>query len=115
VLNDVVLLAAVPAAQSTLTAFLVFIGLGLIVFVEPPTNWLAVIQPISPDRRPTMLAIVLGVAFVVLTLFPVLGDLFALQPLTAVQWALVVGAFVIWFVVMRYVWHWRLMEKFVGA
>jgi cation-transporting ATPase E len=114
-LNDVVVLAAVPAAQSTLTAFLVFIGLGLIVFVEPPTAWLAVIQPLSPDRRPTILAIALGAAFVVLTLFPVLGDLFALQPLTAVQWALVVGAFVIWFVVMRYVWHWRLMEKFVGA
>ncbi len=114
-LNDAAVLAAIPVAQSTLTAFLVFIGLGLIVFVEPPTTWLAVIQPLSPDRRPTILAVALGLAFVALTLFPPLGDLFALQSLAASAWALVVGAFVLWFIVMRYVWHWRLMEKFVGA
>ena len=32
------------SAQSALTAFLVFVGLGLVVFVEPPTKWVAVVQ-----------------------------------------------------------------------
>jgi magnesium-transporting ATPase (P-type) len=114
-LQDAAVAAAIPAAQSSLTAFLVFIGLGLIVYVEPPTQWLAVIQPLSPDRRPTILAVVLAVAFVALTLFEPLGGLFALTPLGATQWALVLAGFVAWFIVMRQVWHWRLMERFVGA
>ncbi len=54
--------AAVTIAQSALTSFLVFAGLVLVVFVEPPVAWLAVIEPRSPDRRPTILAAVLAVA-----------------------------------------------------
>lgn len=107
--------AAVPAAQSALTAFLVFVGLGLIVFVEPPTDWLAVVQARSPDRRPTYLAIALGVAFVVMTLVPVLGDLFALTPLAPLKWLLVVGVFAAWFLVLRETWRLRLIERFVGS
>ncbi|MEP7379417.1 MAG: HAD-IC family P-type ATPase [Chloroflexota bacterium] len=114
-LQDAAVAAAIPAAQSSLTAFLVFIGLGLIVYVEPPTSWLAVIQPLSSDRRPTILAIVLGLAFVAMTLFEPLGGLFALTPLGVSQWALVTVGFIAWFVVIRQVWHWRLMERFVGA
>src|SRR4051794_5313661 len=48
-----VLRLSLPIAQSALTAFLVFVGLGLVVYVEPPTKWLAVVQEKSPDRRPT--------------------------------------------------------------
>jgi cation-transporting ATPase E len=107
--------AAVPAAQSALTAFLVFVGLGLIVFVEPPTDWLAVIQARSPDRRPTYLAIALGIAFVMLTLVPLLGDLFALTPLAPLKWLLVLGAFAAWFLVLRETWRLRVIERFVGA
>jgi cation-transporting ATPase E len=114
-LQEAAVVAATPAAQSALTAFLVFVGLGLIVFVEPPTNWLAVIQERSPDRRPALLALVLAVTFVVLTVVPLLGDLFALTPLAPTQWALVAAAFVAWFVVMRQTWRWRLIERFVGA
>jgi hypothetical protein len=58
---------------------------------------------------------VLGLVFVILTLIRPLGDLFALAPLDLVQWALVLGAFALWFVVMRQTWHWRLFERFVGA
>jgi hypothetical protein len=93
----------------------VFVGLGLIVFVEPPTRWLAVIQGQSPDKRPAILAVILGLVFVVMTLYEPLGNLFALAPLTLTQWALVLGAFFVWFVVMRQTWHWRLIERFVGA
>jgi cation-transporting ATPase E len=114
-LQEAAVINATPAAQSALTAFLVFVGLGLIVFVEPPTNWLAVTQERSSDRRPTVLAIVLGLVFVILTLIRPLGDLFALAPLDLVQWALVLGAFALWFVVVRQTWHWRLFERFVGA
>jgi cation-transporting ATPase E len=107
--------AAVPAAQSSLTAFLVFVGLALIVFVEPPIDFLAVIQARSPDRRPTLLAVGLAIAFVFLTVVPLLGDLFALTPLSLGQWLLVAAAFAAWFVVMRLTWRHRLIERFVGT
>ena len=48
--------AAILVGQSALTSFLVFAGLVLVVFVEPPVAWLAVIEPRSPDWRPTILA-----------------------------------------------------------
>jgi predicted membrane channel-forming protein YqfA (hemolysin III family) len=110
-----VLKLSLPVAQSALTAFLVFVGLGLVVFVEPPTKWSAVVQEQSRDWRPTLLAIGLAIAFVVILVFKPLGDIFALTPLPAVIWAIVTGLAGLWFVVLRYVWHWRLLERFVGA
>jgi len=110
-----VLRLSLPVAQSALTAFLVFVGLGLVIYVEPPTKWTAVVQEKSPDRRPTLLAIGLALAFVVILVFKPLGDIFALTPLPFLIWAIVIGSAGVWFVVLRYVWHWRLLERFVGA
>ena len=109
------LAAALPLAQTALTAFLVLVGLGLIVFVEPPNDWLAVIQARSPDWRPTGLAIGLAGSFVVLMVFPALGDIFALSPLPVGMWLLVLGAFAVWFLALRFTWRHRLIERFVGA
>jgi cation-transporting ATPase E len=107
--------AALPIAQSALTAFLVMVGLGLIVFVEPPTEWLAVIQQRSPDWRPTGLAIGLAIAFVVLVVAPPLRDIFGLTPLSLADWALVLGTATVWFFGLRLIWRHRLVERFIGA
>jgi cation-transporting ATPase E len=107
--------AGLPAAQSALSAFLVLVGLGLIAYVEPPTKWLAVVQSISTDWRPVLLAIGLAVAFVVLTVIEPLGNIFALVPLGAVTWLIVLAVFVVWFVTLRAVWRYRLIDRFVGA
>jgi cation-transporting P-type ATPase E len=110
-----VLRLSLPVAQSALTAFLVFVGLGLVVFVEPPTKWVAVVQEQSHDRRPTLLAIGLALAFIVLVVVEPLGDIFALSALPLLVWAIVIGLAALWFVILRYVWYWRLLERFVGA
>ena len=110
-----VLRLALPIAQSALTAFLVFVGLGLVVYVEPPTKWMAVVQEKSPDRRPTLLAIGLALAFIVLVVVEPLGDIFGLSTLPLPVWVIVIGLAALWFVILRYVWHWRLLERFVGA
>jgi cation-transporting P-type ATPase E len=107
--------AALPLAQSALTAFLVMVGLGLIVFVEPPTEWLAVVQERSPDWRPTGLAIGLAVGFVILVVAPPLRDIFGLTPLGLLDWALVLGLAAVWFVALRTIFHHRVVERFVGA
>ena len=44
--------AAMGSARTALTSYLVYVGLFLIVFVEPPVAWFAVAEPITRDRRP---------------------------------------------------------------
>ena len=82
---------------------------------EPPTKWMAVVQEKSPDRRPTLLAIGLALAFIVLVVVEPLGDIFGLSTLPLPVWVIVIGLAALWFVILRYVWHWRLLERFVGA
>ena len=107
--------AATPIAQSALTTFLVLAGLLLVIFVEPPTDWLAVVQPITPDWRPMILAIVLAVVFVALVVIEPLRGIFALEPLDLASAALVAGALVIWCVGLLLLWRHRLIERFLGA
>ena len=107
--------AALPTAQSALTAFLVLVGLGLIVYVEPPIGWLAVVQERSVDWRPTALAIGLALAFIVMVVVEPLGNIFGLTPLSLTVWLLVGAVFALWFVSLRFVWRYRVIERFVGA
>lgn len=113
--HDAVVTAATPVAQSALTSFLVLAGLVLLVFVEPPTDWLAVVQPITPDWKPTILAVVLAVVFVALVVIEPLRGIFALEPLDLASAALVAGALLVWFVGLLLLWRNRLIERFLGT
>lgn len=62
-----------------------------------------------------MLAIALAVVFAALTVVQPLSDLFALAQLSGVQWAPVIGAFAVWFAIMRQTWRYRLIERFSGT
>jgi cation-transporting ATPase E len=106
--------AAAKVAQSSLTTFLVFAGLVLVVFVEPPTDALAVIEPRSTDRRPTILAILLAVAYLIVLAIPAGRELFALQPLGVEELAIVAGAVAAWTVLLMLAWRHRVVERFLG-
>jgi cation-transporting ATPase E len=106
--------AAVSIAQSALTSFLVFAGLVLVVFVEPPVAWLAVIEPRSPDRRPTMLAGALAALYLVLLAVPAGRAVFALHPLGAAELAVVIAAVAVWAAALHTVWRHRVVERFLG-
>jgi cation-transporting ATPase E len=109
-----VLKTAIAAAQTSLTAFLVATGLLLVVFVEPPTRWWVGGDAYSGDRRPTILAACLGLAFVAIMIVPAVRDAFALQSLPAANIALVLAAALIWLVLVRWVWRKKLLERFFG-
>jgi cation-transporting ATPase E len=106
--------AAAKVAQSSLTTFLVFAGLVLVVFVEPPTDALAVIEPRSTDRRPTILAILLAVAYLVVLAIPAGREIFALQPLGVAELAIVAVAVAAWTVLLMLAWRHRVVERFLG-
>ena len=102
-------------ARTALTSFLVFVGLFLIVFVEPPIRWFAVAEPVTPDRRPAMLAIGLGVAFVLVMLLIPPGRAFFQLIVPAPRDALIViFAVVAWVLLVRVVWTRQVVERFLG-
>ena len=105
----------VTNAQSALSAFLVFAGLLLLIFVEPPTPWWTGGDVLSGDWRPTWLALGLGALFILMELIPPLRNLFALERLGAVEWALVIGATVVWLFLVRLMWRTRILERLVSV
>ena len=101
-------------ARTALTSFLVFVGLFLIVFVEPPIRWFAVAEPITRDRRPTYLAIGLGFAFVAVLLLPPARAFFQLIVPAPRDALIVILAVVAWVLLVRTFWAHRVVDRFLG-
>lgn len=105
----------IHASQTALSAFLIGVGLLLVVFVEPPTEWWTGADSLSGDWRPARLAAGLGLAFVVIMLLPPLRAFFDLAPLPLVHSLLVLGALAAWLVVLRLIWRRRWLERWFGV
>jgi cation-transporting P-type ATPase E len=106
--------SAQAAARSAVTTFLVYAGLLLLVFVEPPIRRLAVVVPLSPDRRPTYLAIALGIGYLVVMAVPLLRQFFALQPPTVRDSLIVLAGVVGWTVGVWLFWRYHVVDRFLG-
>ena len=105
---------ALDSARTALTAFLVYAGLILVIFVEPPTDWWAVAEPRSPDRRPTILAVALGIGFLVTLAVPPARAFFSFEVPSPRDALLVLIAVVTWVLLVRELWLRRLIERFMG-
>ncbi len=105
---------ALDNARTALTAFLVYAGLLLIVFVEPPIPWFAVAESITRDRRPALLALVLGLGFIVTLQLGVARDFFSFGVPGPRDALLVLVAVLAWVVLVREFWRRRLVERFLG-
>jgi cation-transporting ATPase E len=106
---------SLAVAQTTLTAFLVFCGLFLVIFVEPPTCWWASGSALSGDWRPTWLAMSMMVAFVVILMAPPLRALFALQPVGWNECAALAIALGVWLLALRATWKYRLLGRLLAV
>lgn len=105
---------ALHGARTALTAYLVFAGLFLIAFVEPPIPWFAVVDPVTRDRRPALLALGLGIAFLVTLAIPQAREFFSLGVPAPRDAVLVVVAVVAWLVLVREAWRRKLVGRFLG-
>ena len=103
------------AAKTSVTTFLIYVGVMVVLFVEPPTRLLAVIDPISPDRRPTYLAIILGISYALVMLIPPLRDFFNLSLLSLRDAAIVFLGVVTWAVLVWIFWRYRFVDRFLGT
>ncbi len=102
------------AARTALTAFLVYAGLLLILFVEPPIPWFAAAEPVTTDRRPAWLAVGLGIGFVVVLLLPFARAWFSFSVPVPRDVLLVLAAVVAWLLLVRTFWQRRLVGQFLG-
>jgi cation-transporting P-type ATPase E len=115
-LNDIAAAAQADAlniARTALTTVTTIGGLLLILFVEPPTRFWAAGDALSGDWRPTIMAGVLLVIYVVIMLVPGLRDFFELAALEARDWVLMGIALIIWTLAIRFVWQTRLFDRFL--
>ncbi len=105
---------AAANARTALTAYLVFVGLILIVFVEPPVRWFAVAEPLTLDRRPALLAIGLGLGFVAVLLVPPARAFFQLIVPAPRDALVVLVAVLAWVLLVRTFWVHRVVDRFLG-
>jgi cation-transporting ATPase E len=106
--------AAIKLGQSNLTSFLVFAGLLLVVFVEPPTRLFAVIEPRTHDRRPAIMAVVLAIAYVVVLATPLGRSIFSLGELGPGELAIATIAAATYGLLLGLTWRHRVVERFLG-
>jgi cation-transporting P-type ATPase E len=102
---------SVALARSELTTTLMFCGLLLVPFVEPPTRLWVGGDDYSGDRRPTMLAIALFGVYLLALLVPPFRQFFQLTELPMVDVLLAAGAAIVWAGVTRQVWRMGLFER----
>lgn len=105
---------ALDNARTALTAFLVFVGLLLVVFVEPPTAWFAVAVPRTRDWRPAILAAVLAAGFLLTMQLGFARRFFSFGVPAPRDAVLVTIAVIVWTVLVREFWRRRLVERFLG-
>jgi cation-transporting ATPase E len=105
---------AVNTARTALTTAIIFMGLGLIVFVEPPLKFLAGGSEFSGDWRPTITAGVMLVIYFLIVLIPPTRQFFELEMLTLSDYALIGAIVVAWGIALRLIWRFKLIERFLG-
>ena len=88
--------AVEETAKTSVTVFLILVGMLVVVFVEPPVKLLAVIEPVSPDLRPTWLALSLTGALGIVLLVPPFRDFFNLYPLSIRDLSIVFAGVLAW-------------------
>jgi hypothetical protein len=91
----------------------VLVGLGLVLFVEPPFRWMVGGDKYSGDRRVLVLVLIMLGLFVWVMAFPRWRQFWELLPLELVDYALIMGTMLVWIVTQRYVWRARLFERFL--
>lgn len=107
--------AVMPTAQTVLTTFLVFCGLFLVIFCEPPSLWWTGGDRLSPDRRPMILACILMALFIVVLVVPPLSAIFALSTMSLQDASLVALALLILLPTVRWLWRINFLGRFLSV
>ncbi|MBI5666865.1 MAG: HAD-IC family P-type ATPase [Chloroflexi bacterium] len=104
---------ALAVSRTILTALVTLGGLLLLPLVEPPTRFWEGGDDYSGDWRPTLLAIALGAAFIIVLFVPALRDFFELAALQPQDFVFIGAALLVWLFTVRFIWRSRLLQRFM--
>lgn len=105
---------AISIARSALTTGVVFMGLLLIPFVEPPTPAWTGGDELSSDWRPTLIAILMLLIYLVIIAVEPFRIFWELELLGVADYLLIITVAIIWAIMLRYIWRLNLFERFLG-
>lgn len=100
-------------AQTALLTFFVLTGALLMVFAQPPAEWLAGGAKVSKNWLPALAAVALVVAYSAVLVIPGLRNFFQLVPLPASYYLIIIGATLAWAALLQLVWRRRTLERFL--
>lgn len=108
-------LGAINLARTVLTSLLTYMGLMLLVFVEPPTRFWVAGDEYSGDWRPTLSAIAMFILYTVILLVEPFREFFELATLGALDFILIAGVVIGWTGLIRFIWRSDIFEQFLGV
>jgi cation-transporting ATPase E len=101
-------------ARDALTYLLVLTGVMLVPLACPPNRWWAVIERTDHDWRPTIVAALMIVFYIVIIQVDFLRDFFGTHKLSYQQYIIVGAVAVAWLFLLRYVYQTHVFERFFG-
>lgn len=106
---------ATTLARDAATTVLILCGLLIIVFAEPPTTFWTGGDVLSGDRRPTLLALGMLAAYVVILAIDPLREFFGLHLLGFWDYVGIFALVCAWAMALRFIWRERLLDRFLGV
>ncbi len=103
-------------AQLGLTYLTALTGFILLIFVEPPKQFWVGGDELADDPRPSILAVVLLIFFLIGVNIPVLRSFFGLDLLPNLRdYFVIFGAVIAWIFSLRYAWRKRLLDHYLDV
>jgi cation-transporting P-type ATPase E len=108
-------IVATVTAQGSLSIFISWTAVLLILFLEPPHRlFLGWREKVSPDKRPAILAAALFVVLLAVWLVEPIGYYFGVLTKPEEVVAQILGAVAVWFFLVRFIWRANLLDRFLG-
>jgi magnesium-transporting ATPase (P-type) len=102
--------------QLTVLHAMILMGLILVVFVQPPTQWWVGGAQLSGRWWPTILVVAEFVLFQLIVQIPLVQELLKIGPLEkTLDYVIVFGIAIVWLFTLRTIWRRRLINRGVVA
>lgn len=102
------------APRSALTTFLIFHGLLLVLFAEPPVSFFVGGDHFSGDKRPLLLVLVMLAAFVVIVVIEPFRRFFQIELLQLTDYLFIGVLAILCGLLLRTIWRWNVFNRFLG-
>ena len=108
-------IVATVTAQGSLSIFVSWTAILLILFLEPPSRFfLGWREEVSPDKRPAVLAAALFVVLLIVWVVDPIGYYFGVLTKPEPIIAAIMVAVAVWFFLVRAIWRANLLDRFLG-